>query len=50
MPQSSDNSDPEKAVLVLLKILKCGEQQIQGGKLPPAADVLRDLRRQKKST
>ena len=44
------NSDPAKATLVLLEILKRGEKQIQDGKVRPAADVLNDIRRRHKTT
>jgi hypothetical protein len=44
------NSDPAKATLVLLEILKRGEKQIQDGKFRPATDVLKSLREPHKST
>ena len=50
MPTAPDNNDAAKDAFVLLEILKRGEQQIQDGRLRPAADVLSDLRRRHKST
>ncbi|MDX9896563.1 MAG: hypothetical protein RBS34_14035 [Desulfofustis sp.] len=50
MPPAPDHSDPAKAAFVLQEILKRGEQQIRDGKVRPAAEVLNDLRQQRKST
>ncbi|GAB6081972.1 hypothetical protein JCM30471_08860 [Desulfuromonas carbonis] len=50
MLQASVNGDPAKATFALLEILRRGELQIRDGKVRPAAEVLNDLRQQRKST
>lgn len=50
MSSLPDNSDPAKAAIVLLEILKRGEQQIRDGNIRPTADVLNDLHGRRKST
>lgn len=44
MSSAPDNNDPAKAAIVLLKILRRGEQQIRDGKIRPATDALNNLR------
>ena len=50
MPQASGNGVPVTAAIVLLEILKRGEQQIRGGNVRHAAEVLNNLRQKRKST
>jgi len=50
MASAPDNNDPAKAAIVLLKILRRGEQQIRDGKGRPATDLLNNLRGLRKST
>jgi hypothetical protein len=50
MASAPDNSDPVTAAIVLLEILKRGEQQIRAGNVRHAAEVLNYLRGRGKST